>query len=55
HAVPGSYVNFIAEANGRAEDAYGRNFARLAETKQRYDPDNLFRVNQNVPPRNAYA
>jgi len=54
HAVPGSYVNFIAEAEGRASDAYGGNLARLAEVKKTYDPGNLFRVNQNVAPDLAH-
>ena len=34
----------------RVEAAYGDNFARLAEVKQKYDPQNLFRMNQNVRP-----
>jgi FAD/FMN-containing dehydrogenase len=32
------------------EAAYGRNYRRLAEAKRRYDPTNLFRMNQNVKP-----
>jgi len=50
HAVPGSYVNFIAEAEGNAPRAYGRNLARLAAIKRKYDPGNLFRFNQNITP-----
>ncbi|WP_299396173.1 FAD-binding oxidoreductase [Pelagibius sp.] len=46
----GAYVNFIAESEGREREAYGRNYDRLAEVKRRYDPDNLFRINQNVAP-----
>lgn len=52
HAVPGSYVNFLAETEGQAADAYGGNLMRLAQIKQTYDPGNLFRANQNVPPGN---
>ena len=37
----------------RVEMAYGANYARLAEIKRRYDPDNLFRMNQNVKPMAA--
>lgn len=50
HAVPGAYVNFITETDGTAKSAYGANLARLSEVKRRYDPDNLFRTNQNIPP-----
>jgi FAD/FMN-containing dehydrogenase len=45
------YVNFMPEDEpGRVEKAYGRNYRRLAEIKRRYDPDNLFRMNQNIRP-----
>lgn len=50
HATPGAYVNFIAEAEGGARRAYGANLERLAAIKRRYDPGNLFRVNQNIAP-----
>jgi FAD/FMN-containing dehydrogenase len=36
------------EARGRA--AFGDNYERLAELKKKYDPANLFRVNQNIRP-----
>lgn len=50
-AIGTAYVNFMPgdEAN-RVEAAYGANYHRLAEVKRRYDPQNLFRVNQNVRP-----
>jgi FAD/FMN-containing dehydrogenase len=38
------------EADGRVQAAYGDNYARLASIKRKYDPDNRFRVNQNVRP-----
>jgi hypothetical protein len=34
----------------RVRLAYGENFVRLQKLKDRYDPDNLFRHNQNIPP-----
>jgi FAD/FMN-containing dehydrogenase len=51
----GVYVNFLAdEGAGRVRAAYpGRTWDRLAEVKRRYDPTNLFRLNQNVPPAAA--
>jgi len=43
------YVNFMPEdENERVEKAYGANYWRLAEIKRRYDPDNFFRMNQNI-------
>jgi FAD/FMN-containing dehydrogenase len=49
----GAYVNFLAnEGEERVRQAYpGPTWDRLAEIKARYDPTNLFRMNQNVPPR----
>ena len=45
------YVNFMpADESHRVENAYGTNYSRLAEIKRRYDPDNLFRMNQNIRP-----
>ena len=52
----GAYVNFIgpegSAAGGRlVREAYpGRTWQRLREIKARYDPDNLFHLNQNIPP-----
>jgi FAD/FMN-containing dehydrogenase len=45
------YVNFMPEdEGGRIEMAYGKNYRRLAEIKSRFDPENLFRMNQNIRP-----
>jgi Berberine and berberine like len=49
---PGAYVAFLGdEGEARVRDAYpDSTWKRLAAIKARYDPDNLFRLNQNVPP-----
>ena len=53
-----TYLNFtglVDEATDvGVESAFGRNLARLAEIKARYDPDNLFRLNNNSPPRQPH-
>jgi FAD/FMN-containing dehydrogenase len=50
--VPGAYVNFLRdEGVVRVQSAYpGATWDRLAAAKKRYDPANLFRLNQNIPP-----
>jgi FAD/FMN-containing dehydrogenase len=52
HATGGTYVNFLSdEGSERVQDAYPPAvWSRLVEVKRRYDPDNLFRLNQNIPP-----
>jgi FAD/FMN-containing dehydrogenase len=49
---PGVYVNFLSdEGPERVREAYpGTTWDRLVDVKRRYDPDNLFRRNQNIPP-----
>jgi FAD/FMN-containing dehydrogenase len=51
-AASGAYVNFLeAEGEERIREAYPEaTYARLATVKRRYDPDNLFRLNQNIRP-----
>jgi FAD/FMN-containing dehydrogenase len=48
----GAYVNFLNdEGETGVRDAYpGATWDRLREIKGRYDPTNLFRLNQNIPP-----
>lgn len=51
HATGGVYVNFMPEdETDRVAGAYGSNYARLMALKAKYDPDNLFRLNQNIQP-----
>ena len=51
HAVGTAYINFMPEDEvDRVEAAYGGNYRQLAEIKRQYDPQNLFRLNQNVKP-----
>jgi FAD/FMN-containing dehydrogenase len=50
-ASAGVYVNFLTEEEGdRVRSAYGANYDRLVEVKRKFDPNNLFRVNQNIKP-----
>src|ERR687893_340448 len=48
----GAYVGFLAdEGEARVRAAYpGPTWDRLRQVKRRYDPDNVFRLNQNIPP-----
>ncbi len=51
YSAGGAYVNFMMEeGQARVKATYGSNYARLAEVKAAYDPDNVFRVNQNIAP-----
>jgi FAD/FMN-containing dehydrogenase len=49
----GAYVNFLADVDEvQVRAAYpGGTWERLAAIKARYDPDNIFRLNQNIPPQ----
>ncbi len=47
----GAYVNFMMdEGQERVKATYGDNYERLVAIKNKYDPTNLFRVNQNIKP-----
>jgi FAD/FMN-containing dehydrogenase len=51
HSQEGAYVNFAsADDQSRVAANYGTNYARLQEVKRRYDPGNLFHLNQNIQP-----
>jgi FAD/FMN-containing dehydrogenase len=51
YAEEGGYVNFMSgDDQGRVHANYRQNYDRLAKVKKEYDPDNLFRMNQNITP-----
>jgi FAD/FMN-containing dehydrogenase len=50
HATGGTYVNFTTEPEGERSMAYLENYDRLVAIKNEWDPDNLFRMNQNIEP-----
>jgi FAD/FMN-containing dehydrogenase len=52
YSAGGAYVNVMMdEGEERVRASYGANYERLAQVKATYDPDNLFRVNQNIKPQ----
>lgn len=52
YASEGAYVNFMTEEEqNRVASAYGPNYERLVEIKSKYDPKNIFHMNQNIKPR----
>lgn len=51
-ATGGVYVNFMPDDEaGRIGGAYAKNYSRLVELKKKYDPENFFRMNQNISPK----
>ena len=45
------YVNYLMdEGEDRIREAYGAKYDRLKALKRKYDPDNFFSLNQNIPP-----
>ena len=52
YSAGGAYVNFMMdEGQERVQATYGDNYERLVAIKNKYDPTNLFRVNQNIRPK----
>jgi FAD binding domain/Berberine and berberine like len=53
---PGVYVNFMSgDEQDRVPEAYQARWDRMVAVKSRYDPNNFFRLNQNVPPQKLAA
>jgi FAD/FMN-containing dehydrogenase len=51
YSAGASYINFLMdEEEDRVRATYGQNFDRLSHMKAKYDPNNLFRINQNILP-----
>lgn len=53
YAAGGAYVNFLMDEDdgaARVKATYGANYPRLVEIKTKYDPQNLFHMNQNITP-----
>ena len=56
YSAGGAYVNFMMdEGEDRVKATYGENYNKLVAIKNKYDPGNLFRVNQNIRPVRAAA
>jgi FAD/FMN-containing dehydrogenase len=54
YSAGGAYINFMMdEGEDRVKATYRGNFERLARIKAKYDPNNLFSVNQNIKPAAA--
>jgi hypothetical protein len=53
---PGVYINFMSgDEQDRVPEAYHERWDRMVAVKSQYDPNNYFRLNQNVPPRKPAA
>ena len=51
YSAGGGYINMMMdEGQEGVRASYRENYARLAEIKAKYDPENLFHVNQNIAP-----
>ena len=51
YSAGGAYINMMMEeGQDRVRASYGQHYDRLAQIKRKFDPNNLFRVNQNIAP-----
>jgi len=51
YSEPGGYINFMQDDDyGKIEVNYRQNYDRLVQVKRKYDPTNLFHINQNITP-----
>lgn len=51
YSEPGGYINFMQDDDyGKIQANYRQNYDRLVQVKRKYDPDNLFHINQNIAP-----
>lgn len=51
YTMKGAYINFMMEeGDDRIKATYGENYGKLRKVKSKYDPDNLFHINQNIKP-----
>ncbi|HVF12180.1 MAG TPA: BBE domain-containing protein, partial [Actinomycetota bacterium] len=49
--LSGVYLNFIGdEGQERVKESFGAKYSKLSDLKKKYDPTNLFRLNQNISP-----
>jgi hypothetical protein len=54
YSAGGAYVNFMMdEGQERVHASFRDNYPRLSQIKEKYDPANFFRVNQNIRPAGA--
>ena len=50
-AQKAAYLNYLMdEGEQRVKDSFGKNYDRMVQLKNKYDPTNFFRLNQNIQP-----
>ena len=51
YSEPGGYINFMQDDDyGKIQVNYRQNYDQLVQVKRKYDPANLFHINQNIRP-----